>query len=241
MGKTALLREYAAVADEAGARVVRLEGRELAGTGTSGIRTVVDDLTANTASSGRGQPVLLVDGYEHLGAMAGVLRDELLPALPARSMTVIAGRHPPPPVWRTDPGWAEVLRVVSVRNLDPRAVERYLDIRGVPAARHGELASLAHGHPLTLSLVVDVLARDPDVDLTRLPAGLVSELLSRIVGTAPTPVHRRALEVAAVARPTTATLLERVASGGADHGCGGSAVAGDSASTTAPAPRARTG
>ena len=75
---------------------------------------------------------------------------------------------------------------------------------------------MSHGHPLTLSLAADVLARDPDVDLAALPADLGAALLRRLVAAVPSPAHRRALEVSAVARTTTQSLLRDVLGEGED-------------------------
>ena len=56
-------------------------------------------------------------------------------------------------------------------------------------------------------VVLDVLARDPDIPLTALPTDLVGELLERLVTGVPSVAHRRALEVSAVARTTSEGLL----------------------------------
>ena len=160
--------------------------------------------------------VLLVDGYEWLGPLDGWFRERLLPGLPATSVTVIASRLPPRPEWRADAAWSEMLRVVSLRNLEPDDARSYLDRRGVPVARQSEVLALAHGHPLTLSLLVDVLARDPDMPLTTVPADLVGGLLERLVTGVPSAAHRRALEVSAVARMTSEGLLRDVVGDSAD-------------------------
>jgi len=70
--------------------------------------------------------------------------------------------------------------------------------------------AVAHGHPLTLSLVVDVIARDPSAPLDTVPVELMPNLLQRLVSAGPSPAHRQALGVAAVARTTTEDLLRDV-------------------------------
>jgi hypothetical protein len=215
VGKSTLLDEYAAVAGDAGACVVRVDGRDVAST-PQGVLDAVAEVLEVPAGDGPVRPpfgermVLLVDGYELLGPVDGWVRDRLLPRLPASSVTVLAGRLPPRPEWRTDAAWSEVLRVVSLRNLDLDAARSYLDRRGVPVARQSEILAVTHGHPLTLSLVVDVLARDPDVALAAVPTDLVGGLLERLVSGVPSAAHRRALEVSAVARTTTEGLLRDV-------------------------------
>lgn len=215
VGKSTLLDEYAAVAADAGACVVRVDGRDVEST-PDGVLEAVAGVLNVPADGGPVQPpfgervVLLVDGYERLGPVEGWLCDRLLPRLPASSVTVMAGRLPPRPEWRADAAWSEALRVVSLRNLDPDAARSYLDRRGVPVDRQSEILAIAHGHPLTLSLVVEVLARDPDVALTAVPPDLVGGLLERLVSGVPSAAHRRALEVSAVARTTTEGLLRDV-------------------------------
>ena len=221
VGKSTLLDEYASVAARTQACVVRIDGREVGATpegvlgACSETLVVPDDGGAIGSRSGR-RIVLLVDGYEHLGPLDEWFRTSLLPRLPATSVTVLSGRLPAPPEWRADAAWSEVLRVVSLRNLDPEDARAYLERRGVPADRHREVLELAHGHPLTMSLVVDVLARDPDADLTTVPADILGSLLGRLITTVPSPAHQRALEVSAVARVTTEGLLREVLDDSAD-------------------------
>ena len=221
VGKSSLLDEFARAADEAGARVVRLDARELLG-GTDGVLQAVggvlalpDGDGAVTVPTGE-RLVLLVDGYERLESLDDWMRDRFLPRLPGSTITVIAGRLPPPPAWRADAAWSGLLRVVSLRNLDPDDARLYLDRRGVAERRRAAALAVSHGHPLTLSLTVDVLARDPDVDLAALPADLGAALLGRLVAAVPSPAHRRALEVSAVARTTTESLLREVLGEGED-------------------------
>jgi hypothetical protein len=215
VGKSMLLDEYAAVAHDAGACVLRIDGRDVAGN-PQGVLDAVAGVFEVPADGGPVLPppgeqmVLLVDGYERLSAMDGWFRERLLARFPATSVTVLADRLPPRPEWRADPAWSELLRVVSLRNLEPDAARSYLDRRGVPEARQSEILAIAHGHPLTLSLMVDVLTRDPDISLTTVPTDLVGELLERLVTGVPSVAHRRALEVSAVARMTSEGLLRDV-------------------------------
>ena len=215
VGKTTLLHEYAAVAGDAGMCVVGVDGRDVPST-PQGLLDAVAEVLDVPAGEGPILPpvgtrmVLVVDGYERLGPVDGWVRDRLLPRLPASAVTVIAGRLPPRPEWRADAAWSEVLRVISLRNLDPDASRSYLDKRGVPAFRQAEILVTTHGHPLTLSLVVDVLTREPDLALTTVPTELVSGLLESLVSGVPSAVHRRTLEVSAVARTTTEGLLRDV-------------------------------
>ncbi len=94
-----------------------------------------------------------------LAPLDGWLRESFLPQLPAQSIVVIAGRQAPGAAWRTDPGWSDLVRIVSLRNLPPDDSRAYLRVRAVPAAGHESALAFTHGHPLALALVADLLAR----------------------------------------------------------------------------------
>ena len=158
-----------------------------------------------------GELVVLIDTYERLAPLDDWLRTRLLPRLPANALTVIAGRAAPSSAWRADPAWRELLRVVSLRNLSPEDSRHYLRACGVDPARHEELVEQSHGHPLGLSLLADVArtrrrlggrSADPRSGGNAAPA--VRRDHSQCA------LHRRALEVCALARLTNESLLRDV-------------------------------
>ena len=71
--------------------------------------------SASDALAGLERPVLLLDTFEAAPGLEDWLRDVFVPALPAGTLTVIAGRARPGEAWRCDPGWRDLLRVVSLR------------------------------------------------------------------------------------------------------------------------------
>ena len=161
---------------------------------------------------GRERPVLLLDTFETAAGLEDWLREEFLPALPAGALAVIAGRDRPAGAWREDPGWRELLRVVSLRNLDPVDARVLLRRAQVADELHGWVLELTHGHPLALSLLLDVLAQRPH-DGAAVPRelGAVPDVLGRLVASfvagVPSPRHRLALELTAHARFMTAGVL----------------------------------
>src|SRR5690242_2567992 len=100
VGKTTLLLHLRSRARRAGRPAVYLDGRDIEPS-PDGLLQAVQ--TAGTAGSGT--PVLLIDAYEELTPIDGWVRRDLLPALPADGVLVLAGRDPPAPAWRSDPGW----------------------------------------------------------------------------------------------------------------------------------------
>jgi hypothetical protein len=215
IGKTSLLDVLAGLAADAGARVVRLDGRDLVPSPSAvlqalGVLEAPDGEGAIARLSDSGRLVVLFDTYERLSPLDDWVRTRLLPRLPATSLTVVAGRAAPDSAWRADPAWRELLRVVSLRNLSPEESRQYLQACGVDPARHDPLVELAHGHPLGLSLLADVVVRGGEAATDPLTPDLVGTLLRRFVEIIPSGRHRRALEVCAPARVTTEALLREV-------------------------------
>jgi hypothetical protein len=218
IGKTSLLNVCAGLAADAGARAVRLDGRHLVPSPSAVLGALGEALEVPEGEGpivvpdDGGRLVLLLDTYERLAPLDDWLRTQLLPRLPTNALVVVAGRAAPGSAWRADPAWRELLRVVSLRNLSPEDGRQYLHACGVDPARHDMLVEQAHGHPLGLSLLADVSVRGGEAAADPMTPDLVGTLLRRFVDLVPSSLHRRALEVCALARVTTEPLLRAVLS-----------------------------
>jgi hypothetical protein len=216
VGKTSLLQVLGAVAAGAGATVARLDGRDLDPSPVGVLEALAETLAVPTGDGpidlpeGGRRLVLLVDAYEHMTALDPWLRARLLPRLPASAIVVIAGRDAPTRAWRGDPAWGALLRVVSLRNLDPDDSRAFLRRAGIDHDLHERIMRLTYGHPLGLALLADVVARGGQVDSEVLPLGLVDVLLERLVERVPDRRHRRVLAACVVARCTTEALVRDV-------------------------------
>jgi hypothetical protein len=217
IGKTALLAEYARITADAGAPAVRLDGRDLDPSPPGFLLALrlalglAEGASPQEALARRPRAVLLVDTYEALTPLDAWLREEFLPQLPGQTLVVIAGRHPPAAAWRADPGWCDLVRIVSLRNLPPEDSRAYLRARGVPEARHPAALAFTHGHPLALALVADLLARgEREAFSPEQAPDVVRALLERFVQQVPSAAHRQALEICARTRVTTEALLADV-------------------------------
>ena len=111
IGKTTLLEQFAVLCAHADTGVSRLDARTiepspeaflaalhraLGGTPVDAQMPSFDDVSRH---------VLLIDTYELLTPLDGWLRETFLPQLPTHVLVVLAGRQPPAPAWRADPGW----------------------------------------------------------------------------------------------------------------------------------------
>lgn len=208
IGKSALLRRFAAEAEAAGRPVVTVDCHTVDPSPSAFEAEAAPALTAAGA-------VLLVDTFERCQGLEGWLRERFLPRVPVGTLVVIAGRNPPDLRWQADPGWAEVLRVMRLRALAPREAMALIDARGVAAELREPLLAFANGHPLALCLGAAVAAKDERAPVRwkkslDIPEELAETLVDQLVGEVPSPAHRHALEVCAHARTTTEELLRAV-------------------------------
>ncbi|MFE6522945.1 AAA family ATPase [Streptomyces sp. NPDC057794] len=201
IGKSMLLRRFAAEARNAGRDVLDIDAR---------ITQPTPEAFEKEAGHAGERTVLLIDTFEHCQALEGWLRDRFLPRLPLGTVVVIAGRRPPEDAWILDPGWSTMLRVIALRNLAPREASAFLDAQGVPQPAQEALLGFTGGHPLALVLGAAVALKEEGAAGWEPGRDVIGTLLARLVGEVPSPLHRRALEVCARAHMTTESLLRAV-------------------------------
>ncbi|GAA0268435.1 ATP-binding protein [Cryptosporangium japonicum] len=202
VGKSALLAVFAHLAAERGRTPIRVDARHLA-LGAATLPTL----------TGAERAVLLIDTYELLDPVDDWVRDTYLPALPSDCLVVIAGREGPGPRWRADPAWRALLRIVTLGNLPREDGHAWLTAQGLPSDARDRLLTISRGHPLTLSLLIDAVRRGAEPRALGDVPDVVGALIERIVGDAPSPRHRAALEVCAHAPVTTEDLLRTMIGG----------------------------
>jgi AAA ATPase-like protein len=221
VGKTALLGALGEAAADAGVGVVSLDLRAIEPSPPTFMAELERALglpaeaSVRESLAGRECAVLLLDTFETAVGLEDWLREQFVPALPARALVVVAGRNGPGVAWRRDPGWGDLLRVVSLRNLGPDDARAVLRGAGVAEEQHAWMLEFSHGHPLALSLLVDVLSqRQADADVGPLelgaPPDVVGQLVESFLAGVPSPRHRLALDCVAHVRLTTAGLLGTV-------------------------------
>jgi AAA ATPase domain len=198
VGKSALLSRFAQRAVEAGRDVTMLDGRLLE-----------PSPAAFTAETGRAdaRAVLLIDAFERVQGLESWLRERFLPTLPVGALVVVAGRTRPDLMWQADPGWAGLVQVLELGDLEPMDAAALLESRGVADALREPLLAFSCGHPLALSLTAATAidsAAGPRWTPTR---DVITALLDRLVGDVPTPAHRRALEICAHTYLSTQDVL----------------------------------
>lgn len=218
IGKTTLLRAYAHIVEENGRLAILLDGHNLEPSPQSFLTALQQVAGWQENKAEPKMPtlppnaVLLIDTYEVLAPLDNWLRENFLPQLSARNLVIIAGRNTPASAWRTAIDWAALTQIRSLRNLRPEESQTYLATRGVPEARHPEVLTFTHGHPLALSLVAELLHQSDQavVFSPQHEPNVIGVLLERFVQRLPSPHHRQALEICAHVRLTTEALLAEV-------------------------------
>lgn len=205
IGKSALLRRLAERAVDADRAVVLADLRM--------IDPTIEALVAATSPPepiGSRRLVVLIDTLERVPGSEDWLRSSVLPSLPAGSVVVVASRLAPSLTWRTDELTGSLTTIAAVRCLGLDEASELLVRHQISfdEARRG--ARIARGHPLALSMLSEAIAAGASLERLDDAPDLVAMLLSYIVDDAPDDHHRRALEICAVARCTTRSMLRSV-------------------------------
>ncbi len=148
--------------------------------------------------------VLVIDTYEVLGLLDAWLRTQLLPALPATTLTVLAGRDRPAMAWHVTAGWQGLVAEFPLAALSAGEADQLLRLRGLDEAQARRAAEFARGHPLALELAAAAVRAEPD--RTGRPAVAPDGLLEAFLGQLP-PETVTCVEAASSVRRVTEPLL----------------------------------
>jgi hypothetical protein len=221
IGKTTLLEAFARQAGSRGHPVRYLDARDVE-CSVGGLSSALAALPPSEGAEDervedRPTDVLLLDGYELLAPLDRWIREQLLPARPAGSLTVLAGREPPSAGWRLDPGWQRLTRVHELDRLDDDESDQLLAGLGVAGPRRSPLARIGRGYPLVLAMLAEPTSGvHAEADLARTPH-LVSRLCELILDDVPAEAHRTGLATCAHATRMTQDLLRRTVGPRADE------------------------
>lgn len=156
-------------------------------------------------------PVVMIDSFERIAALAVPLRERILPKLPDDALVVIAGRGAPGPEWFRE-GWEHVVDDVAVGPLPAGEARRLLETYGViEAGLVEEIVHWAQGSPLALTLAASTAQRTNRADLG--DQDLSRMIVQRLAGDELDEVDADVIAVAAVGRAVDARLLAGVLPG----------------------------
>jgi DNA-binding CsgD family transcriptional regulator len=190
------------------ARVLAHLGSELGVAAPEPSLDQIADAVANASVT-----ALVIDSYERCSVVDGWFRNRLLPSLPARTTTVLAGRNPPNFAWRTAPGWRHLLVEVRLGHLTEAGAAELVARRGLDGDLAERARRFGRGHPLALELASEALLRHPDLVLADGPPAEVVEELVEVLFDDLDPEVREVVDAASLLRrvtvPTLAAVLGR--------------------------------
>lgn len=205
IGKSTLLRRFAAIADEVGVPARLIDGRHIEASPDHFLAATHPALGSDLrGASCHGPFVLIVDAFELLAPLAGWFMHEFLPALPSGALVVLAARSgASAPVPH---GWETFARTFRLRNLAPNESDEFLEQRGVLRDARDAVLKLSHGHPLAMAIAADLLVQTGSLGRIE-QLEVIAALLDRLIEQAPSADHRLAVEIASHARVTSEALL----------------------------------
>ena len=224
IGKSALLREFAARARSAGAVAIVLDGRSVEPTErgffqalglATGLATGLTIADAGSAAEQIGRlgnrVVLLVDEFHLLRLLDAWLCQSFIPALTDNIRIALFSRQPPAPHWLTSPEWRGLFASLRLDTLAEATAEALLRHAGVNEAEAKRINAAARGHPLALHLAAMATLERPGLDLTDVAiSGVIARLAELTLADNADPATRCAIEAAAILRRVTAPLLASI-------------------------------
>src|SRR5688572_240214 len=214
VGKSALVEAFSANARAVNARVIELDGGAVEPTArgfTSALAASTSEISSSPATT-----ILIIDRYEVLRPIDLWLRQAFVPAMPADTRLVLAGREPPVADWRMALG--DWFRSLPVDNLERASALEVLRRDGIGGDDLDRIERLARGHPLSLRLAAAALAAGAPRDRAAAPMNVIVERLTELYLAGLDPSTRRALDAAsAVRRPTRSVLAAMLPAAAADE------------------------
>lgn len=202
IGKSALLRELARRATDAGFQVHWIEGRDV-----PPAPDALESLLADAQAEPR--PLVIFDTFERIASLGGYLRRALLPSLSEEARVVIASRNRPEEAWFRD-GWEAITTEFELEGVSDPDAQELLSSRGVERGDiPADVIRWAGGSPLALTLAATAAEADPDWEPDRglEQPEIVEELMRRLTDEEVFGPHLATMGAAAIARITTPELL----------------------------------
>ncbi len=214
-GKTTLLNEFVELCCKNHNEYIQLNCSEIIPTSAGFLEALLKHMSIpgfpemlDLLEQKRKTFVFFVDNYEKIESLDEWVNVELLPQFPENVLTVFSGRNGPSPRWTDEPAWKNIVRIFPIQNFTSEESMSYLQKRKIPSAQHEKILDFTHGHPLALSLVADTIVQNPKRNFSPDESpDIVQTLLDNFLLKAPSPAHKTALEICAMASITTESLL----------------------------------
>ncbi|MBV1796201.1 winged helix-turn-helix domain-containing protein [Siccirubricoccus sp. G192] len=214
VGKSAVLTAFAEEARGAGAAVLAVECGSIEPTERGVLKELGQSLgcaprldTVAAALAAGPTPLLLAfDAYEHFGLLDAWVRQRLVPALPERTLVLLASRLPPTAAWTEAPEWQGLFRAMPLGMLSVAEATALLERLEVPQDAAPRIIGFAAGHPLALALAARA-AQSLSSDGAQPLEVVIPQLARRYLGDVTDAETREGLRAASIARRVSIGLL----------------------------------
>ncbi len=217
VGKSSLLREFLTLARQKDILPLFLDARKIDASPKEFLKSLAtaldidSNLVLNEINSQAAKVLIVIDSYELLKPLDAWLREVFFPQLSQNTIIILAGRKPLTAPWRSDSAWSDLIHEINLRNLSPEESRLFLKKRNVLKNQYDKVLKLTHGHPLALSLMVDVFKNKEEIDFQFSDnPNIVRTLLNRFLDQSPDLLHRKALEASALVRYCSEGLLKEL-------------------------------
>jgi hypothetical protein len=224
IGKSALIRAFAAIVRNRKRVICLLDGRGIEPTERGFLHELsrelrIDNPTlakiSRVLSAGTKPVLILLDSYEQLGLLDAWLRQVFMVRLKENVRLILVSRFPPAPQWTESPQWRGDFRAFQLQPLgEAAALELLASVGANPVLARG-VAKFACGHPLALVIGGSAATQVPSGPY-RTPHSVVSTLAHRFLAELEDPRLREALRAASVGRRITRSLLRALMPEAAD-------------------------
>lgn len=213
-GKSALLRAFRRVAQDAGLRVIFVDGAAISATRDDLLRALGGDSPETAVARVNERPsLLMIDSFGALSQLSSFLQEEVLDRLDARTRVVIATRFPLRAAWGIRSPWTKMMRTIKLRGLELPERREYLERRGITDERLVEqILDAVGGLPLGLCLSADMVIELGIRDLSAAPEWhlVLQTLIEQMLEGLEDPALREVLDACAVVRQFDEQLLADV-------------------------------
>lgn len=218
VGKSALLHAFHRIALGEGRRVRWVDGYSIAPEPEAFVAALAGsgpdaEAEAVLAEINTSKPLVVLDTFEEMGALAGYFADEFLAALEPGVKVVVSGRLPIGRAWSRSVPWHQVIKPMPLAALTPTATADFLARRGITEPTLVERVIRATGgQPLALSMAVDLVEQFGVRDITAAPEWRLRlrSLVERLLRDVRDPRLRTLLDACSVVRhfdePTLAAV-----------------------------------
>lgn len=215
LGKSALMRSFARVAEGEGRPVILLDGEVVEPTPEAFCRASGEpDAESLVRRLNNQRPLFIIDSFGSISALTHFLQTEILEDLEAEVPVTIGTRTSLKTAWGASSVWGKLIRPIQLESLRTPERNEYLKRRGIDDERLIEdIVTSVGGFPLGLSLAADMVV---ELGIRQLPDAaewhlVVQSLVNRLLNDVTDQDLRALLDVCAIVRQFDEVLLSEVA------------------------------